>query len=274
MIYLITAVLLSVFIANVLKYSSQKKTDVIVIFFGNYLFAAIFSWFLISPEEKTILIKLPELITGLATGVFFLVNFFLYMHNIKLNGMSISVSVMRISVVIPVVFSILLFGEKIDLLKVSGIIIILLSFYLSGKKDGVNAIKWILILFVCTGLTDTCLKFYNFYYGDNISLFLFYVFSWACLVNLGIIIFKNRKIDFKSLFFGIFLGIPNQLTSLYFMKALEVEKAVIVYPVFASSVVIFSVLSDIIFWKTKYSLIQKMYFAVMIIGIVLLNIKI
>jgi drug/metabolite transporter (DMT)-like permease len=272
MIYLITAVLLSVFIANVLKYSSHKQTDVIVVFFGNYLFAAIFSWFLISADEKINLIKYPEIITGLATGIFFLVNFFLYMHNIKLNGMSISVSVMRISVVIPVIFSILLFGESIDLLKVSGIALILISFYLSGKKDGVNALKWIIILFVCTGLTDTCLKFYNHYYGKNVSLFLFYVFLWACIVNLGIIIFKKRKIDLKSLFFGIFLGIPNQLTSLYFMKALEVEKAVIVYPVFASSVVIFSVFSDITIWKTKYSTIQKIYFLIMITGIILLNI--
>lgn len=272
MIYLTVAVLLSVFIANVLKYSSQKKTDVIVVFFGNYLFAAIFSWFLINPDESMHFFEIPEIVTGFATGFFFLVNFFLYMHNIKLNGMSISVSVMRISVVIPVIISVFFFMENIDLLKVAGISVILLSFYLSGKKDNVRYLKWIVILFVCTGLTDTCLKFYDFHFGKNTNLFLFYTFLWACIINLGIIIFRKRRFDIRSILFGIFLGIPNQLTSLFFMKALEVEKAVIVYPVFASSVVVFSVISDTLIWKSRYSFYQKLYFAMMVIGIILLNI--
>ena len=71
---------------------------------------------------------------------------------------------------------------------------------------------------------------------------------------------------------GMILGIPNQLTTKFFLLALKEIPAAISYPFFAGSVALLCVLSDIVIWKKKFGVVQKFSLALLTIGIILLNI--
>jgi len=271
MTYLILSVFFSILIANILRKVSARDKDIYVIFWGNYLVASIYSLFsggMIEFEK----VHTPDILLGALTGLLFLINFFIYSKNINVNGLSISVSAMRISVLIPIVVSILFFAENLTLLKSLGIFIILCAFYQMGRKGTIKSIKWVLFLFLCTGITDSCLKFYDFYFFNSLNIFLFFTFFTAFLFNTGVVLFTRSKMRLKTVLIGIMLGIPNCLTSLFFMKALGNMSAIYAYPFFASNLVLFSIISDIVFWKRRFTFREGLLFVLLITGIIFLNI--
>ncbi|MFA5479742.1 MAG: EamA family transporter [Candidatus Muiribacteriota bacterium] len=265
---LILSIAFSVLIAVVLRFNTGK--NIAQIFWGNYFVAFTFSLFLYKGEIP--LQITPELLCGILTGSLFLINFFLYNKNIGINGLSLAVGVMRISLVLPVILSIIFFAESVELFKILAIVIILTAFYnLSGTKKPENFI-FLILLFITTGTTDFTLKIYEYFYSSDMNLFLFFAFLSAFIINTGIVIKQKKKIEYKNLFIGVLVGFPNQLTALYFLKGLNTVPASIAYPFFGSGVVVLSLILDKLIWKTKLSFKQKISFGLMIAGIILLNI--
>ncbi|MGM0607972.1 MAG: hypothetical protein ACQESP_06110 [Candidatus Muiribacteriota bacterium] len=268
MVYLVLAILASVAIANILKFSLKKNiTD---IFWGNYLVAFLFSYYM-AYQAGGFVFGWPELICGAFTGILFIFNFFIYNKNIDINGLSLSVGIMRISLVVPVVFSVIFFRELISFMNITGILIILYAFYIiSGKKPAHNKL-FLIFLFLMTGMADFSLKFYETAYGADMNTFLFFLFFTAFIINSAMLIKQKRVPLFSNVLTGFMVGIPNQLTSLFFLMGLKEVPAVISYPFFGSGVVLVSVLCDKIFWKAKFTLRQKIGYALIVLGIILLN---
>ena len=272
MIYIILSVFCSVIIANLLKiFTSGKKNSILVIFLGNYFFAAIFSLFTNdTPFNK---INPSDIILGSFAGFFLLTNFLIYKKNIQINGLSLSVSVMRSSLLIPIILALVLWNETIKSLNVLGIIVVLISFVLmSGKKHPHNLL-WLFTLFCFTGTTDLFFKLYNVYGINSINLFLFFAFSTSLFLNIILIFIQKIQFNWKEFSYGLILGLPNQLTALFFMKALNILPASIAYPVLASSVVIVTYITDIFIWKTKFTKKEGIIFIIILLGIILLNIN-
>ncbi len=271
MIYPLLSVLCSLIIANYLRLIKNKENaSILSVFLGNYLLASSFSLFLHKGMDFDP--GLFEIILGSATGFLFLVNFLIFQKNIAVNNLSLSVTAMRISVIIPVIASLSFFGESISILNGAGIIVIILSFLKSDRKGTVSDQKWLLLLFAATGMTDTSLKIFEMYSSKPDSMFLFIIFFSAFLFNLVFIIF-GRSFDFKLFLCGLLLGIPNQLSSLFFLLSLRHYPAAIVYPLIATLIVIFSIISDVVLWKQRFSRKQRIFFALMVAGIILINIR-
>jgi len=159
LIYLLLSIFCSALIGNLLiLFDRDKKADILIIFLGNYFLASIFSLFFL----KTSISELHKFDIGLGmiTGVFFLINFILYRNNIQLNGLSLSVSIMRISLLIPTAISLIFFGDRISLFNYLGIIIILFAFIFVTELRSYRNFLLLLLLFTITGLSDTSLKIY------------------------------------------------------------------------------------------------------------------
>jgi drug/metabolite transporter (DMT)-like permease len=270
--FLILSILCSAIIANLMiVFNKDKNNDILVIFLGNYFVATLFS--LISNKTPFADVRTFEWIIGASAGVLFLINFLIYRKNIVLNGMSLSVSVMRMSLIIPIIVSVILFKDSVFFFNVFGIGIILLSFFLMKGLHSFKSIGWIIMLIFVTGISETAMKIYDEFGLPDQGLFVIILFSSAFITNLFVIIFKRRRFILKSFGQGMILGIPNMLTTLFFLKSLKSVPASIAFPLLASGVVIACVFADIVFWKKTFTLKQKMTFAMMIIGIILLNIK-
>lgn len=273
MIYLLLSVSCSVLIANLLKiFSSKDNTSLLYIFLGNYFVAALFSVANNSFEVR--IDSIAVLILGIITGLFFIVNFLIYNFNILTNGISLSVSVMRASLVIPTFLSVFVFAEIISFINMIGIVFVLTSFLLMGNNGfNLKNIFLLLLLFLISGLSDFNLKLFESLGSGSENMFLFYIFGSAFLFNIIFISRRKLPLNRKSIFYGFLLGVPNQLSTLFFVKSLYQIPASIAYPLCAALIVVFSIFSDFIFWNSRFSLRKSVSLALILISIVFLNLR-
>lgn len=273
MIYLILSVICSALIGNLLfYYQKDRDLQIMQVFLGNYFLASIFS--IIFNDTSFQQVRAFDLIFGGITGFLFLANFIVYQNNIKINGLSLSVGVMRISLIIPTLVSILIFSEKIHILNYVGIAVILFSFSFQTQTRKLHNLFWIIFLFIITGTTDSMLKIYDVIGLPTDGAFVFFLFGSAFLFNLIWLLIRKQHFILKYFLWGMLLGIPNQLTTRFFLNSLETVKAAIAYPLFASSVVVITVLCDIFIWKKVFTTKQRIAFALLVLGIAFLNVRI
>ena len=272
MISLLLSVIMSVIIANLLPlFKRDKSINILQIFLGNYFLASIFSF--IDKGSPLSQAGNFEIIIGSITGILFLTTFLIYQHNIPKNGVSLSVGAMRFSVVIPIIMALLVFGEPMLLLNIAGIILVLLAFAFLTNTKSFHSILWLGLLFLFTGIIDSIMKLYEQYGLESTRPFMIYIFGSAMIFNLIVVLFKKAPFHLKSFCFGMILGIPNRLTTKYFLDALQEIPATMVYPIFAASVVVLGIFSDVLIWKKKFNYKQKIALLIMVMGIVLLYIN-
>ena len=262
----------SVLIGNLLVLFNRKKADILVVFLGNYFVAAMVS-LANSPLKTKPTISPMILALAAFAGFLYLFNFFVYSHNTKINGLSISTGVMRAAVIIPTLISALVFGDKISLWTASGIAVVIFSFLLLIGKQKLHNVLWLLLLIIVSGATDLSLKIFSVFGHTPRNVYLFFLFSASYIFTLIWFITTKRKLDWKVLLMGFVLGIPNQLSSFFTLKGLETVPATIVFPIVSSGIVLGSILSDAIFWRRKFSKTDYLALALLIGGIVLINLQ-
>lgn len=272
MINLFLAIITAVLIGNFFVFfQKNKEVDIFWVFLGNYFLSAVFTLF--SQKLSFHQINPFDIYLGIFVGFMFLHNFLIYEKNISVNGLSLSIGIMRVSLIIPIFLSVFLFKELIGLPNYAGILLIVFSFALMTETRSFHNLFWILLLFIMTGITDSTLKIYDEYGSPDKSIFLVTIFTTAFLLTIVYLIILKRKFNWISVFYGLLLGIPNQLTTKFFLKSLDSLPAPIVYPAFASGVVIFTLLCDVFIWKKHFTKKQRIAFILIVIGITLLNLK-
>lgn len=274
MIFIIFSIMCTVTIGNLMHLYQTKDSslNIFQVFLGNYFVAAIAAFFMIESFDSNIVVK--DLGIGALFGALFLINFLNYQLNIAKNGLSISIAVMRISVVTPIIISLVVFSESLPWLNYVGILVVLIAFLFLGKNSNIKSKFWLFALFLVTGFTETGLKIIDEIATASHNQMLFYLFGSAFIINLIIVIIRRDRFVFKYFVGGLILGVPNLLSSFFFLKGLEHNvSAANAYPIVASSVVLLGFLTDKFIWKTKFSKYQYLIYVIIVVGVILLNIR-
>ncbi len=258
MINLLFSVLSSTIIALILKYNSSSKGEPIVLLMGNYFIASIIGVFLIFIEGEIIL-NLKLILFGILMGGIFVSSFFIFSKAIECSGTALATVSSRISVVIPISFSIIFFSEIPTIFQLSGILLlipILIFFYFSIKSSTTelrkNSFGILLLLLVGIGIGDFGMKIFNhFFEAVAKPTFLFSIFFSALIVTLVFIVIKKIRIKRNDFLLGNALGIPNILSSFFLLAALEDLPSIIVYPLINIGVIVFTAILAFIIWKEK-----------------------
>lgn len=272
MFYLFLAVLCSVLIGNLLVvFTRNQNSDIRFIFLGNYIVATLFS--LVTAIPQGISFTGFDLWFGAVTGFLFLTNFIIYQKNISINGLSLSVGTMRVSVIIPTIIAVLIFADKLNAINLVGIVIIIAAFISVTDTKSLRNLFWLVFLFLISGFTESTLKVYNELGNINQNPFLIMIFASAGLFTLLWIIFEKRQMHWQSLYRGFALGIPNQLSSLFFLLGLKAVPATVSYPFYASGVVLLSILCDILIWRKVFTVKQRMALVLLFSGVLLVSLS-
>lgn len=264
MVYLIIAILTSTSIMILFKVFKRYEISVMQAITVNYLVASAFGFSVSStPATLNTITTAPWFDMSLIVGITFIAGFFLFALSAQKAGVAITAVASKMSVVIPVILGFTIFGEYISVLKILGIIFTLSAFYLIFKKEKGFKVDYRfiilpLMLFIANGSNDSLLKFtqHNFINSNNdFILFLSTIFFIALLLG-GLILgynmtFKQKKIKFKNIFAGIFLGLLNWYSTLYFLKALSILDVSVVVPVLNVSIVSLSALTGYFVFKEK-----------------------
>jgi len=267
MIYLLLSILSSSVIFITFKVTERFKTNLIKLITVNYLVAAILGFsFNRHPISILNIFTSGWLPYALLIGFSFILMFFLIGYSTRLSGVAVTTIAGKLSMVIPILFSILYFSEKTTVLKISGLFIATLAVVLTSYRpiDKAKNIKLIILpiaIFLGSGITDSIVKYAQTYHVPNSLSLLFpaVVFLTALLLGLVFILIKptsvSKNISIAELIGGTILGIANFGSLYFFILALNNSKldSSIVFGLNNICIVLFSILIGLVFFKEKFS---------------------
>ena len=279
MIFLVLSITCSVIIAHLFKYAEEQAIPMFGLFAVNYLVGSLVALWGGSSGLQT---QLSPFLLSLGTlvGILFVCSYALMVLSIKKLGVTIPVSLMRVSAVLPTFGSMVFFSEIPKPLQVLGIALAFLSLPLASQ-DGLllksipeifhNGFGWGLTLFVVFGITNFVFKVQ----GELIPLenpyhFLAIIFPVAFLVS-GLMALRQKIVFTKIILgLGIILGVINLFSSYFFMKALQSFSGIVVYPINGIGIILGSALTSIFLWRERLTGTNYIFIALASLALVMI----
>ncbi len=228
--------------------------------------------------------KKPWFIGTIVLGILFILVFNIMAKTAQIVGVSVASLATKMSLVIPVVFGLFLYNDKLGVLNTLGIILALVAVYLASikpkeKEVTIGKEAWVLpiLVFIGSGFIDTSLKYLQEKYVANNELPLFsaMVFFAAAIVGIVFILAKTLKtplkLNLKNIVAGFVLGIPNYFSIYYLLRALQHKSlnSASVFTINNVAVVLLSTLLGILLFKEKISLKNWLGIALAVLSIIL-----
>jgi multidrug transporter EmrE-like cation transporter len=302
MFYLTLAIICSASIALIFKYTEGTNANRYVITSANYFIAFAISLFLIfskgllvgmtrensflsefsllASNSNYILSPYSSMIWGLIIGgifgSFFFLSFVYYQKSIKENGVGISGTIAKLGILIPMIFSIVIWKEFPSTIQWIGIILSLVSILivnLSQKSLEKFDVKPTLIfLFIFGGMAEFSSKFYQKYaLNDYKDIFLFALFFVAFLISIFYTFRKKGEITKKDILIGFAVGIPNLFSSYFLILALATLKTSVVFPIYSAGSIVLINIGGFLLFKEKIAKKNQVAIILTIIALILIN---
>ena len=280
MLYLLLSILGSSAIMIVFKLYDRFKINTPLAIVVNYLIAAVLSFgfddsgitFSEAPHQ-------PWFYNALILGVLFIILFNVIGLSAQKIGVSVTTVANKMSLIIPVLFSVFYLGESSNLIKFSGIGLALIAVVftsIQAERNDVDAryAFYPIIVFAGSGFLDAFFKYNQVYtLGENGNKpFTGWIFLTAFILGVIFLIQQyvryRRYPVFKDIIGGIALGIPNYFSVYFLLKSLSqgLEGSVVI-PVNNMAIVAVGALAGIGLFGEKVSKIN-------ILGIILCVISI
>ena len=280
MISLILTLSCSTSIALILKHNDTKKGDALILLMGNYFVAALISLIFVLTNSSNFY-PFSTLIFGLILGAFFVLSFFAFAKAVGSAGTALATISSRLSLIVPISFSILFYGEHPATSQIAGFLFSLITiffFYTSLKRHTLGNLKFIdyfylLLVLFGIGLNDFAMKIFQQWKGNaEKPFFLFIIFGSAFVYTTAILLMRKKSVDKRTLLHGAILGVPNMFSSFFLIGALDALPAIFVYPVVNIGIIIATTLLALMIWREKLNAYGILALGSGIIAIILLSI--
>lgn len=271
MIYLIFSILSSTAIFVVFKLLSKYNVNTLQVIVINYIVAFTIGISLNDERIRPEIIYVDWFMAAIGLGILFITIFNVMALTAQKNGLSVASVASKMSVIIPVLFGIIIYGESAGLQKIIGIVLALTAVFLASikpKSDVVltKSIYLPILLFLGSGIIDTSIN--HFAPNGNKALFLAVIFGISGIIGLLILSYKSLVLKHyfttKSIPFGIVLGIINYASIHYILKALRVDgfESSSVFTINNVAIVAVSTLVGLFLFKERIS--EKNWFGILL----------
>ncbi len=204
------------------------------------------------------------IVHAVSMGFLFIIVFMFYSFGTQKIGISITTVANKMSVIIPVSVSLALYPSASLTLNLGiGLIFALAGIYFSSTEAGkINFdskyLGAILFIFIGQGIADSIFNdFAQQFPNENNYLYFMVLFASASISGILILLissFKNKvKLQAKSIYWGVALGIPNFFSLVFFLKALQTLNSTVVFPLISIGVVLTSTLVGVLLYKEQLS---------------------
>jgi len=278
MVNLILAVLCSAAISLVMRLSTDKVKGNVSMLAMNYLMCFLIAgtftgWDNLLPTQAG---SRVALLLGGSQGILYLAAFILLQLNIKKNGVVLSAIFQRLGLLVPMVVSVLLFGEMPEGLQIVGFFVAIAAIILMNleKEQTVMQFKLgLVLLLLAGGCADVMAKLYEELGEPALApQFLLYTFGTALILCLGLMLWKRQRIGKAEILYGCAIGIPNYFSAKFLLASLNTVPAVIAYPTYAVATILAVTLAGVLLFREKLGMRQKTAIAIILAALVLLNI--
>lgn len=182
----------------------------------------------------------PWFYWALLMGAMFVSIFNLIGFTAQRIGVSVASVVTKLSLVIPFLFSIYLYTEKVTVFQITGILLALAAVVLTSVPDrktqqashALSSFMRLLIpiaLFISTGLLDTLVKYVEQGFLNKANSDAFLITSFATAATIGALVLASLVLSGKqkfhpaSILAGIAIGVPNYFSIWSLVKVLQLN---------------------------------------------------
>ncbi len=221
----------------------------------------------------------PTLIYGILYGAFLCISMYTGFKALKTGPIMLTGITVSFSLIIPFIFGIFVWKEKITALGIAGIIALLISVFLinfvKGKAERVSS-EWAFYAFLTllsNGVCSVIQKYHQLRFpGRYKNEFMIYALLLTAIINISVFALKSEKSKLTFSAEGAASGIMNGLANYMILLLAATEKASVLFPVTSGGNLIVVCIIGSIFFKEHPG---KLCFAGICLGIaaiVLLNI--
>lgn len=303
MFYLFLAILCSASIALIFKYTENTNTNRYVITSANYFIAFVTSLIMISytgllegitretsfvnevtmvmGNDQRILSPYSSMVWGILiggiSGVFFFLSFTYYQKSVKDNGVGISGTIAKLGILIPMIFSIIIWREFPTSIQWIGILLSLVSIVVINlSKRSIKNFDFkptLLLLFVFGGMAEFSNKIYQKYaLNDYKDVFLFAIFFIAFLISVTYTVNAKGKATVKDILTGFAVGIPNLFSSYFLILSLDSLKTSVAFPIYSAGSIVLINIGGFLIYREKIALKNQLAIVMTIVALILINI--
>ena len=276
MLYLILAIFSSMLVSVVMRLSQQKCKSRLPVLAVNYvmcsLTALLFMERSIIPQGEGSGFALG---LGLVNGALYLGSFMLLQYNIRINGVVLPSTFMKLGILVPTLMSIFAFGETLTLLQGVGLAAAVAAIWLIGSEKGggkARSMGWLLLLLAAGGVTDGTSKVYEELgtaaMKDHFLLTTFFVALLLCAI---LCVAKKQTVTRREVVYGLALGVPNYFSARFLLLSLSEIPAVVAYPTYSVGTIVAVTLAGLLLFKEKLSKRQLTALTIILAALVMLN---
>lgn len=277
MLYLILAIASSMLVSVCMRLSEGKAKNNISMLAMNYAMCTLLS--LAFAGSIDLLPKTEglafALVLGLVSGAMYLGSFMLLQWNIRVNGVVLPATFMKLGVIVPTLTSIIAFGEVPRALQIAGIVLAIAAILMIQLEKGSGRAKnalGLVILLVAGGSTDVLSKIYeqmgNTALNDQYLLYTFFVALALCALLAAA---KKQRLTVSDIAFGLLVGVPNYFSARFLLLSLGAVPAVVAYPTYSVGTIVLITLVGRAVFGERLSRRQLMAMGVILAALVLLN---
>ena len=257
-----------------LKYAGHHRLRELHVYLVNYIIAGLAA-FLMSDTPVSAIFRsehLGELGYGVFVGLLYVSNLVLMGRSMMDNGIGLTVSVMRISLVIPVIVSILIFDEQTSPVRLVGLLFAFAAlgvlFKPSKTERSSSALYYLFVIFLITGIGDVSLKVFQASESPIMDnwMFMGVVFSTCALLSLAYILIRPKPVpSMDEIKAGTLVGIPNLTASIFILMGLELVPASVAFPTSNLTIITAGTLLGRVYWK---DVLTRRHYVVILLAIV------
>lgn len=221
----------------------------------------------------------------LLIGFLFITLFGLMARVTQEYGVAVVSVAVKMSLAIPVVFSLLYFREQLSVLNFLGILMAFPALLLSVvSKSGATGRFQIglmpIVLFIGSGILDALLKYVQQVYLTEETSAIFSALCFGSAFVFGVFVLAGRRLlngepvmDVRSLIGGIALGIPNYGSIYFLVRALQLPgmDGSRAFPINNMGIVILSAVVSVAIFKEKFSIAKRFSILLAVVAIVLMS---
>jgi drug/metabolite transporter (DMT)-like permease len=219
---------------------------------------------------------------ALFMGSSFMPLFLLMAYCTKVDGITTMTIANKLSLVIPVIFSVFLYHEQLSAIKIAGILMAFPAVYYTtrvrepGNHNKPQGLFIPALLFVSSGLLDTLVNYVQSRFlnaADIQAVYTVHVFATAAVIGIVLVAIAvargKTELHWRNIVGGVCVGIPNFFSIYYLIRFLNsgFMHSSAAIPVLNIGILVAATFSAVLFFREKLNVARIIGLALSIAAI-------
>lgn len=278
MTFLILSILLSVAFGHTVRRAMARRCNMMIMGVVNYTVASLLCA-LLTALSGNLNVHPETVLFGALHGAGYIAAYVGMCAAMPRGGLAIPTTVMRLSVVLPVLASVFWWGEQPTPPQVAGIAASLAALALlggrglSGPSDAGVWLITALLFFASGGASVASKAFLVRRLPDAKTTYTAVLFGTAALGGCLSFLFQRVRPAREDVDAGILVGVVNVVATVAQLVAIDRAPGVVAFPVMACGGVVATAIFCAIVWEERFTRRMLIGMGIAVIGLALVNLK-